>query len=69
MKADKEIMFKIASGKIAFPSLTIAADGEQMTIKGDSCRYFAIGYLLGLKEAGSGVTIDDCTTTEGATNE
>ena len=64
MSEQKQIMADIAYGKISEPTLTLTVDGQQMTIHGRDCKFFAIGYLTGLKAAESGVSIEDATTEE-----
>lgn len=65
---DKKLMRDIASGIIAEPRLTLTVDGEEMVITGKSCKYFALGYLTGLKAVYGNVSVDDNTTEEGGNN-
>lgn len=59
--SDKELMYKVASGQIAEPKLTLTVDGEQQIFEGRDARVFALGYLAGCKAMEQGVSIDDST--------
>ena len=59
---DKEMMYKVASGQIAYPKLTLTVDGEQQIFEGRDAKVFAVGYLLGLRAGRDGIIIFDSTT-------
>ena len=64
MKLGKGSMYKVASGQIAEPELTLEIDGESQVLKGMDARIFAFGYLAGLKAAREGINIEDATYSE-----
>lgn len=47
----KEKMYKIASGQIENPSLTLEVDGQIQEFFGREAKCFAFGFLVGLKSA------------------
>lgn len=64
----KKLMRDLAVGGISEPRLTVTVDGESKEIFGESCKYFALGYLVGIEAATGNVSVDDNTTEEGKTN-
>jgi len=58
---DKAVMYKVASGQIAEPRLTLTVDGEQQVFEGRDAKVFAFGYLAGCKAAEQGACVDDAT--------
>ena len=61
----KELAYKVASGQIENPKITLEVDGEQQVFEGRDAKVFCFGYLTGLKASASPVNIDDRTVSDG----
>jgi hypothetical protein len=57
----KEIAYKVASGQIENPSITIEVDGESQTFSGRDAKVFCFGYLTGLRGAKDAPVVQDMT--------
>ena len=55
----KEEAYKVASGEIENPVLTLEVNGEVEIIKGRDARYFCFGYLFALKSEREGLSLDN----------
>ena len=58
----KELAYKVASGQIENPSITLEGNGESQVFHGRDAKVFCFGYLTGLKASEAPPTVDDCTT-------
>jgi hypothetical protein len=55
----KDLAYKVASGQIENPSITIEVDGESQVFSGRDARVFCFGYLTGLKASKHAPTVED----------
>jgi hypothetical protein len=58
----KEIAYKVASGQIENPSITIEINGESQNFSGRDAKVFCFGYLAGLRGAKNEIAVQDMTT-------
>lgn len=57
----KELAYKIASGQIENPSITLEVNGEKQEFSGRDAKVFCFGYLTGLRAAKQAPTVEDRT--------
>ena len=60
----KDLAYKVASGQIENPSITLEVDGESQVFSGRDAKVFCFGYLTGLKAAKHEPTVDDRTVSD-----
>jgi hypothetical protein len=61
----KELAYKVASGQIENPKITLEVDGEEQVFEGRDARVFCFGYLTGLKASKNQPKVDDRTVVDG----
>ena len=61
----KELAYKVASGQIDKPKITLEVDGEQQVFEGRDAKVFCFGYLTGIKASASHINVDDRTVADG----
>ncbi len=59
MNLEKEMMYKIATGRIENPSIELEIDGELQKFEGRDANLFAFGVLAGMKVERDGCDFDD----------
>jgi hypothetical protein len=55
----KELAYKVASGQIENPKITLEVDGEKQVFEGRDARVFCFGYLAGLKASKNNYELED----------
>ncbi|MCB5226241.1 hypothetical protein JAO78_005365 [Alishewanella sp. 16-MA] len=61
----KELAYKVASGQIENPKVTLEVDGEKQVFEWREAKVFCFGYLTGLKASKNPPKVDDRTVNGG----